>query len=56
MSNIAQQIDKGSLRNYMSPGTKKEAKKQQTRRKRRESKNVDSDHPQYNRYEGGWVM
>lgn len=26
MSNIAQQIDKGSLRNYMSSGTKKEAK------------------------------
>jgi hypothetical protein len=56
MGNSAEQLDKGCLRKYITKGQKKEAKKQQHRKKRREGKNVKNPNPQYNRYDGGWAV
>ena len=56
MANSAEQLDKGVLRQYITKGQKKEAKKQHTRKARQQSKDIDNPNPQHNRYGGGWAV
>ena len=53
---MAEQIDKGWLKQYITSKDSKYAKKLHHRQKRREAKNIENDNPQYNRYTDGWVM
>jgi hypothetical protein len=51
MANKGEQLEKG-FSEFFGKNERKEAKKQQTRLKRRESKNIDNENPQYNKYKG----
>lgn len=55
MSNSAEQLDKGPLRQLITPGQKKAAKKQHKKRLRSQAKDPDKE-PQSNRYTGGWAV
>jgi hypothetical protein len=49
------QLDKLSLKYcVITKAQRKEAKRQHTRKKRREAKNIEAGNPNYNRYDG-WV-
>jgi|GEM_PF-5181027 len=55
MSLSAQQLDKGVLRNYITPKEKKVAKKNHHRKQRRKAKEDKEYVPKYNRYDG-WAV
>jgi hypothetical protein len=52
---MAEQIDKGALRKHIRMKDKRYLKREQTRKLRRQRKDVDRENPQHNRY-GGWAV
>ena len=56
MAYSGEQLDKGKFRNQLTPGEKKENKKQHKRKNRRYAKNIDNPHPIPNKYRGGWAF
>lgn len=56
MSNSGEQLDKGSLRLFITKNQKNESKRQHKRRLRAYSKNIDNENPKHNRYIGGWSV
>jgi hypothetical protein len=52
---MAEQIDKGALRKHITIRDKRYLKREQTRKLRRQRKDIDKDHPQHNRY-FGWAV
>ena len=56
MSYNAQQIEKGKMNYYNTPGEKKFNKKAQNRKMRRKMRQYSEFTPQYNRYTGGWTV
>lgn len=52
---MAEQIDKGALRQYVSQAQKKQYKKEHTRKMRRVRKDVNQPNPIHNKY-NGWAV
>lgn len=52
---VMEQIDKIAKKHKGRSGSYKDVKKAHARKKRREAKNIDAEHPLWNRYVG-WVM
>lgn len=55
-NDMAEQLDKASLRVGGKMNDKRWAKKMHKREKRRQAKNLQNENPQYNRYTSGWLM
>lgn len=53
---MAMQIDKGVERKHIKPAERKYSKKLHRRSKRRQSKNIESANPQFNRYSDVWSV
>lgn len=55
MANKGRQLDKLSIKHFiLHKSDRKTAKKEHTRKVRREAKKIDNPDPKWNRY-GGWI-